>query len=193
VLDVIDRDRESEAAEENVSHVGHADHLAGQIEQRTAGVAGIDVGVGLDICDPFEGPVPGANDAVGDGPLEAHRVADCEDVLAGPDAIDVSEIGGLDLRIADILDFQQRQIDEGVHCFDFDLLELLLLEAVRRLEKHSDFDLCLPLDDVKVGYQISPFVNEKARTRAARAGDHHHRFRDRLHAFLDCSLPEPGG
>ena len=104
MFDVVDRDCKAESSGEYISHICHTDDLAGQIEQRAARIARIDIGVGLYIEKSFEGPVLRADDAVGDGSFEPERIANREDFLAGFDMTDITEINGRDLRIAEILD-----------------------------------------------------------------------------------------
>ena len=69
----------------------HADHLAPQVHQRAAGVAGVDRGVGLhgvDVGDSFcrspvvTGRLSGADDAGGDRAAQAQRRADRDDGVA---------------------------------------------------------------------------------------------------------------
>ena len=76
---------------------GDADDLAGGIDQRAAGVAGVERGIGLD--DRRDRPAvagaqraaEAADDAGGDGRLEAERVADCEHELADAEVGAASE------------------------------------------------------------------------------------------------------
>ena len=76
----------------------HADEPAGAVQQRAAGIAGVDRGVGLDdvldrhLGDRLDLPAQGADDAGGQGLVEAERVADGVDVLA-----DLQVVGGADL------------------------------------------------------------------------------------------------
>ena len=66
----------------------HADDLAPRVEERAARVAGVDCGVGLD--DPRDHPavlgleraIQAADDARGQRPLQAERVAQGQDLLA---------------------------------------------------------------------------------------------------------------
>src|SRR5262249_36625491 len=63
VLQVLHGDREAEAFAEDELHVGDADHLAAGVEEGAAAVAGIDLGGGLDVDEPLEVAVAGADDA----------------------------------------------------------------------------------------------------------------------------------
>ena len=83
-----------------------ADHLAGHVDQRAAGVAGVDGRVGLDRVDDGAGSSPAASalagadraveradDAAGDGALQAERRADRHDALAGARSAESAEGG----------------------------------------------------------------------------------------------------
>ena len=62
---------------------GDADQAAAQVEEAAAGVAGVDRGVDLDHRDALVvGAADGADDAGGDGVLEAEGAADGEDLVA---------------------------------------------------------------------------------------------------------------
>ena len=82
MLYIVDWYCKAESAEEYISHIRNTDDLAGQVKQRPAGVAGIYIGISLDIDKPLEGPVCCADDAVGYGSLQAERIADSEDLFA---------------------------------------------------------------------------------------------------------------
>jgi hypothetical protein len=82
----------------------HADDLAGHIDQRAAGVAGVDGGVGLDEllelvgravgAGLVDGAVLGGDDAGGDGLGEGEGAADGEDPVADLGAVGVAELDG---------------------------------------------------------------------------------------------------
>ena len=92
VFDIIDRYCESESAEEDITHIGYTDYFSGEIKQGASGVAGVDVGVCLEINKSLEGPVYCADDAVCDGSLQAKGITDCKDFFADFDAVDATEI-----------------------------------------------------------------------------------------------------
>ena len=83
---LVDRDRERDAhvaARAAVDLRVDADHLAAHVDQRAAGVAGVDRDVGLDQRQQVAGVARlGADDAGGDGALEAERRADRDHPLA---------------------------------------------------------------------------------------------------------------
>ena len=77
-----------------------AQQLAVHRQQRAAGIAGIDGGVGLDefveFGNTFRAAAHGGDDAVGDGLPDAERIADRQHQIA-------------DLRLVAVLQFQHRQ------------------------------------------------------------------------------------
>ena len=77
------------------SHV-HADDLALDVHQRSAGVAGIDDGVGLQVVHlaVAQVTVAGADDALGDRAAEAEGIADGEDDLADLHLVGVAKREG---------------------------------------------------------------------------------------------------
>ena len=82
-------------------HVRDADDLAVHIEQRTAGVALIDGGVGLDqrhgVAVGADAAVDGGDDTVGHGAAQGvhQRVADGDDAVAHAQLAAVAEFGGV--------------------------------------------------------------------------------------------------
>ncbi len=81
---------------------GDADDFAARVEQRAAGVAGIDGGVGLDgVFDRGAGRAAdgadGADDAAGHGAGEAEGIADGVDLLADDEVAGIGEGGGLEV------------------------------------------------------------------------------------------------
>jgi len=71
-LQRIHRDRKTQTfGEEPRLHVGDADHFTAKVEQRAAGITGIEGGGRLDEQLPVEIPARAADDALGDGPFEA--------------------------------------------------------------------------------------------------------------------------
>ena len=82
-----------------------ADDLAGHVDQRAAAVAGVDRRVGLDrrvdVALPcasgptFDRPVQRADDAAGDGGVEAERRADRDDALADVEVAGLPMVAGV--------------------------------------------------------------------------------------------------
>ena len=90
-------DREGDALRA-VDHGGvDADDLAGRRHQRAAGIAGVERGVGLDdVVDQPAGrgahrAAERRDDAGGDGPFEAERIADGNGDLAAPQPLGIAE------------------------------------------------------------------------------------------------------
>ena len=54
---IVDRYGKAETTKEYISHIRNADYLAGQVKQRPAGIARIDIGVSLDIDQTLKCPV----------------------------------------------------------------------------------------------------------------------------------------
>ena len=96
-VDGVDRDGEREALRLLNHRDVDADDRARRIDQRPARVAGIDRGVGLDdILDHLaavarQGAVKRADDASGDGALQAHRAANGDDELPHLELIGVAQ------------------------------------------------------------------------------------------------------
>jgi len=78
----LNRDRKTQPFTKGDFHVGDADDFAGEVEERAATVARIDLGGGLQIKLASKLTCLGAEDAFGDGALKAKRAADCKDALA---------------------------------------------------------------------------------------------------------------
>ena len=83
----------SDAAAARQDHRGDANEASGGVDQRTAGVAGIDRGVGLD--EVLDGAAALAHDhaydALRDRLPEAQRIADREHAVAALDILDVGD------------------------------------------------------------------------------------------------------
>src|SRR5204862_1890009 len=97
LLDHGDRNGESDRVRSADDRGVHADYFAAQIEQRAAGVAGIDGGVRLQEVAVHrlrtQRPLLRADDAGGDGRLQAERVPDGGDVVASLKLVAVYEDG----------------------------------------------------------------------------------------------------
>ena len=108
-LDRVDRDGEADAGVLVAAAVGldlrvDADHAALRVEQRAAGVAGVDRGVGLHRAGDREAVGGGdraserGDDAAGHGALEAERAADGDRRVAGAQVLGGAEPSGLRSR-----------------------------------------------------------------------------------------------
>ena len=174
VGDLLDADPEPAAAKlaELAQRIHHADHglgghreadadraagrrddqrvdaydLAVEIEQRAAGIAAIDRGVGLDVAVVRSGidvAVAGRNDARGNRATEAERVADRDHPFAEPQLVGIAEFHR-DQRFRRRREFQHRQIG------------LLVDPDQRRLDLgavvHDDVDFVGVGNDVIVGH-----------------------------------------
>ena len=133
-----------------------ADHLAVEVEQRAAGIAAVDGGVGLDVAVIGTGidvAVARRDDAGGDGAAEAERIADRDHPFAEPQLVGIAELHR-DQRLRRRLELQHRQIGLLV---DADQLGLDLGAVV-----HDDVDLVGIGDDVIVGHDDARGVDDEA-------------------------------
>ncbi len=92
-----------------------ADDLAVEIEQRTAGIAAIDGGVGLDVIVIRSGidvAVARRDDAGGDRAAETERIADGDDPFAEPQLAGIAELHRLQ-RLVGVY-AQERKVGLGV-------------------------------------------------------------------------------
>lgn len=199
VFDIIDRYCKTESAKEDIPHIGYTDDLSGEIKQWSSGVAGVDVGVCLEINKSFEGPVYGADDAVCDGSLKSEGITDCKDFFADFDAVDAAEISIGQLGIAEVLYFQHCQVNERVDGLDFDLFEFLFFKFIFLLLEDGDFDFCFFFDYVIICYEVSVFVDEESGAHTDGAGDFYDGFREAVDTFfygcfleLGCSIQVAG-
>jgi len=125
-----------------------ADQLAAQIDQRTAGVAGIDRGIGLnEIFIAFDVETRAAERA--DDP-RSHRltepewIADRHHVVAHPQCIRIAQCQGLQVLA---LDFQQSDVGGRIASYQ------LALQPAPVLER--DRDLLRVLDHVMIGEHVA--------------------------------------
>jgi len=180
----VDGDGEIETAQKEVTHGGDADDFAFEVEERSAGVAGIDVGGGLDIELAFEVAVFGGDDALADGAGEAQGVADSEDRLAGFELVHAAEINKFE-GFSRFFDFEQGQIHEGVKGDNLYLFIMFLLEAAVGAVEDGDFDTGFAGDDVIVGDEAAVLGDDEAGALAGGAGDHDDGFTDAFGVFFD--------
>src|SRR4051794_23403777 len=170
-LDRVGRDREADAdvARLPVARAAgrldlrvDADHLALRVEQRAAGVTGVDRGVGLqDVVDREavrrgDLPLQRGDHAGGERAVEAERVADRVRGVADLDGARVTQRERLEVGGADL---QQREIGRGV----------LAHELGRERLAVADLRLDLAvgaLDHVGVGDDVAVIGDDEARTGA---------------------------
>ena len=135
------------------------DHSALDVEERAAGVAGVDGGVGLD--DVADGEAVGRldaalqrrDDAGGERAVEPERVADRDRGIADLDVLGRAEGERLEVYAVGV-DFQQRQVARRVAADDPGGNGLLVGEL--------DGDLHRAVDDVGVGEDVAGLVDDKA-------------------------------
>ncbi len=164
----VDRDREADAV--GVGAHGRVDphDLAAGVEERAAGVAGVDAGVGLEEVEisawiqafyVVAGATLGREDAGGHGVGEAERVADGHDPVAHVDRVGVAERDRGEARLFDLEDG-----DVGVLvATDDGALELAAVEE-------ADHHVGRIFDHVVVGEQVAVgIVDERG---AEPLGDH---------------------
>src|SRR3954469_13120330 len=139
-----------------------ADHLAVHVEQRSARVAFVDRGVGLDVVVIRAGlDVPAArrDDAGRDRAAEAERIADRDDPVARPHLVGVAERHGLERLFG--LHAQHGEVDLRILADDLGLEAL----AVRE----DDADVVRVADDVVVGDDDPRRIDDEARAERVRA------------------------
>src|SRR5882757_2283586 len=132
-----------------------ADDFAVEVEQRTAGIAAIDRGVGLDVAVVGAGrdiAVLRRDDARGHRATEAERIADRDYPFAEPELVGIAELHRRQLPRR--LELQHRQIGLLVDADDVGLD----LGAVI----HDDVDLVGVGDDVVVGDDDAGGIDDEA-------------------------------
>ncbi len=145
-----------------------ADQPPGRIEQRAAGVAGVDSGVGLDqVIDgrpaPFavEGAVERRDDAGGERPVQSEGIADSEHFL--PDlevGTGAHRYSGRALEADADLEHGDVVLGAGAH------QRSLIIATVGQFDRGRR----CPLDDVEVGHHVAGIVPDEAGAGAARHG-----------------------
>ncbi len=157
----VGRDGEADALPDGHDGGVDADHPPVQVEERTARVAGIDGGVGLDealvgrhaqVLAPRRG-----DDADGDRAIQPERVADRDRPLADAQLVRIAQLRHRELALG--LDLQHRQVGLGVAPRDL-RLELPLV-------RQPHLDLAGVLDQVVVGEDDAGLVDDDARALAA--------------------------
>ena len=149
-----------------LAHSGvQSDHLAVDVDQRAARIAGIDRGVRLDnarvgkILVHFERTIGPANDAARHGAAVSVRIADRVDVFGKLNAVGTSHANLLQRLLR--LNLQDRQIGGDVVAHQ---LHVAITFAVR-----SDyFKLEQPLHHVVISQDIPSFVDDDSRSHAVK-------------------------
>ena len=139
-----------------------ADQPPAEIDQRAAGIAGIDGGVGLDeeliVGDADLGARHRRDDAVGHGLADGERIADGEHEVADLQRVGIGEFERRE-ALALRLDAQHREV--GARILEHDLgLELALVGE-------RDLHLVGALDDVVVGDHEAGGIDQHARAERA--------------------------
>src|SRR5690606_887650 len=149
------------AARGREDRVVDPDHVALHVEQRTAGVAAIDAGVGLDVAvvgARSGGAVHGRDDAAGDGAAKAERVADRDHPVADPRIVRSAELDVGERLVAG--DLEYREIRGGVAPDDFGRI---LGPVGRRDGDFLEFSAAVGLDHVIVGNYVAIGRDDEAR------------------------------
>ena len=156
----VDRDREADpdgavARAARLDLGVDPDHPARAVEQRTAGVAGVDRGVGLDHMidrEPVGGadrPLDSGDDPGGDGVLKPERVADRDRLVADLDARGVAERKRMELGLGRV-HLQHREVGRRVAPDDARVDRVLVAE----LDRHR----LRALDHVAVREDVAALV-----------------------------------
>ena len=140
-----------------------ADHLALEVDERAAGVAGIDRGVGLDEVlvggDAHVGAPGGADDPHRHRLVQPEGVADGDGPLADPEGVRIAQAGHAEL----VVGLEADEGEVGFRVGPEDLAPVFSLVG----EPHRD--LVGALDHVEVGEDESPLVDDDARPEAGLA------------------------
>ena len=134
-----------------------ADDFAVEVEQRTAGIAPVDGGVGLDVVvvrTRVDVAVARRDDTCGHGAAETERVADGDDPFAKPQLVGIAEFNGLERLVG--VHAQQREI---ALCIPADQLGGNLGAVVE-----NDVDLVSIGDDMVVGDDEAGRIDDKTGT-----------------------------
>ena len=142
-------------------HGVDADDLAARVEQRTAGVAGVDSRVGLDsVFDQralrASDRADGADDAPRHGAAEAEGIADGVDLLAHRESAGISQRDRLEVGRVNL---QQGQVMHLVSAHHLGLVAALVAQH------HLDAAIGA-LDNVEVGEHVAGLVEDEPRTLA---------------------------
>ena len=145
-----------------------ADHAAGGVDQRPAGVARVDRRVGLDDVLDREAvgrrdlPLQRGDDAGRQRAVQAERVADRDRRVADLDVLGRAQRQRLEVQALGV-DLQQREVGRRVRADDLGLDRLLVGELDR------DRVLGRAVDDVVVGEDVAGGVDDEARSPSPRS------------------------
>ncbi len=141
-----------------------ADHLAGEVEHRAAGIAAVDRCVGLQeivIGSGMDIARRGRDDPGSDRAAEAKRVADRQHPIADPGLGRIAPARRRQRRLG--IDFQQRQIADLIAPDDVGLQA--------RIIREGDGDLLGVGDHMVVGDDQSRRIDDEARAERGRRAD----------------------
>lgn len=173
-FDVVDRDSEIETLHGACAHIDDADDLASVVKEWAAGVTGVDCGIDLEEDFPGEIPARVADDAFRDRTFETQGVPDHENFFAYGYVIVWAEDHGAG-QLADIFfDLQDREVLEGGEGDDAYVFMNDIFQFIFAFFETGDIDMFLSLDDVKVGDDVSLFINNEPGPQAAGGADDHH-------------------
>ena len=102
------------------------------VEQRPARVPRVDRRVGLEEDLALDIPAPIAHDSLGDRPLEAQRIADREDRVAGIDIVPITQDHVVRFQVGRQGKLEQGQVEERIQRDDLDVLDPPPGQAARR-------------------------------------------------------------
>src|SRR4051794_10495880 len=162
----VDRDGEADADVAAAASAGldlrvDADHAAGRVEERAAGVAGVDRGVGLDHAVDLEAvrgldrALRRGHDARRERALEAERVADRDRRVADLHALRLAERERVELARLGVADLQDREVGGLVAAENLRLDDVAIGELDRHLRRARD--------DVRVREDRARSVDDEAR------------------------------
>ncbi len=135
----------------------HPDHLAAHVEQRAAGIAAVDGGIGLDevVERPLaDVPPAGGDDAGGDRAAKAEGIADGDHPIAYLGGVGIAELHGGQRPVGPHP--QQGEIGARIGAHH--------LGAQGGVVLQDDVDLLRPVDDVVVRHDEAGGVDDEART-----------------------------
>ena len=156
----VDRHREADAARARADRGVDADHFAARVDERSAAVAEVDRGVGLNVivqAHVEQLPSEEADHADGDGVFVAERIADRAHPLAHPQRRGVAERRHGQPRLS--VDLDQRDIGVRVGSDD--------ARAHRAAVRQFHGDALGAIDDVVVGEDAAVGVDDEPAAGAA--------------------------
>ena len=173
VLGIVDRNGKAHArtgARVALDERVDTHELAVVVNERTAGVARVDGGIGLDHVGidgvtagraHGRGAIQRRHDTRGDRLLVAERRADCHDPLAHVELGGVADLDWRELGSVGVLELDDGQVARGVVAHELGL--------VRGSVVHGNHVLVIAIDHMVVGEDVALGIEHNARTDAARA------------------------